>query len=140
MPCWHSLGAEGSGLGERGRRWVSGGRGGGQEVPALQRESWWRGMGTREGCKSGGQVESAGLKTLRGGGEEGIQDVARVSENSRDQGLGPGGLAGGPRARSRRGGPRLSAPEPPSPVGQAHALEQAGECGVDAARPEVGVP
>lgn len=46
----------------------------------------------------------------------------------------------GPSAWSRHGGPRLSGPEPPSPVGQAHALEEAGECGVDAARPEVCGP
>lgn len=54
----------------------------------------------------------------------GVQDVAIVSDSTGDQGSGP----------VRR------APEPSSPVGQAHALEEASECGVNAARPEVGEP
>lgn len=57
-----------------------------------------------------------------------------------DQSLGPGRVSGAPAHGPATEGRGCRAPEPPSPVGQAHALEEAGECGVDAARPEVCGP
>lgn len=46
----------------------------------------------------GGQWAGPGSEDAPGWGEEGIQDVAGVSESSRDQGWGPGGVSG---ARAR---------------------------------------
>lgn len=45
-----------------------------------------------------------------------------------------------PRTRSYHRKLGLGLPSPPSPVSQAQALEEAGECRIDAARPEVGEP
>lgn len=45
-----------------------------------------------------------------------------------------------PSARSHHGKLGLRLPGPPSPVSQAQALEEVGECRIDAARPEVGEP
>lgn len=45
-----------------------------------------------------------------------------------------------PSEQSHHGKLRPRLPGPPSPVSQAQALEEAGECWIDAARPEVGEP
>lgn len=95
-------------------------------------------MGTR---RYAGPVGVSGLgqgqRTLRTGAG-GIQDVA-IIQSSR----GPRLRAGWDVRPKRAVPPGVRWPSGPRavlPVGQAHALEEVGECGIDAARPEVGEP
>lgn len=130
---------------------------------SLRAEEWGRGVGARGGQR---EVEVEGRRSApwgeSDGPQNGNQEVRRPgggqwsgpgSEDARHGGRGYPGCGHNPEQR----GPRLrarwdvrpkravppgvrwpSGPRAVLPVGQAHALEEVGECGIDAARPEVG--